>query len=105
MQFCKQCGTPIAVIHDKDAIFCPACISASKKPQTQKNEKSLFPDLATLSGSTLTSENNKIQLRSKEGWLLWSGDCNTPHSLETLIPKAVKIYRIRRQQKQLKNKK
>ncbi len=105
MQFCKQCGTPIAILHDKEAIFCPACASASKTPQTRKNENALSLNLTEISGFTFTTENNKILLKSKEGWLLWSGESTTPHNLETILSKAVKIHRIRKRQKQIQNKK
>ncbi len=98
MQFCKQCGTPIAILHDKDAIFCTTCAPAGKTTRPQKNENNVFADLAFLSDCTLSVENNKVLLTSKEGWLLWSGNSSSTHNLQILLKKAAKIYGIRKRQ-------
>jgi hypothetical protein len=48
-----------------------------------------------LSDSVLLYENNKMILRSKEGWELWSGPSDAQTNLKTIVEKAGRIYAIR----------
>jgi hypothetical protein len=43
----------------------------------------------------LSCENNKIVLRSKEGWELWSSPSDTQSELKTILARARQIYQIR----------
>ena len=80
MQFCKDCGTVLNLFGNNERELCSACIQHKKKIESptvfmQKSEPAA-PKTETselLADTILSYENNKMVLRSKEGWELWSG--------------------------------
>ncbi len=102
MQFCKDCGTVLNIFGTHDRELCSSCIQHKihikpsapplKAPITIVPRPERF-DL--LSDTVLLNENNKIILRSKEGWELWSGPSDAQTDLKTILEKARRIYEIR----------
>lgn len=101
MQFCKDCGTVLNIFGTHDRELCSSCIqhkiqfkpSAAPLEAITRAPKPARSDL--LSDSVLLYENNKIILRSKEGWELWSGPSDAQTDLKTILEKAGRIYDIR----------
>ncbi|MGB3222648.1 MAG: hypothetical protein WBB23_07585 [Desulforhopalus sp.] len=102
MQFCKDCGTVLNIFGTHDRELCSSCIQHKiqfKPPVAPLEEqKAAAPKperLDLLAHSVLLCENNKIILRSKEGWELWSGPSDAQTDLKTILEKAGRIYEIR----------
>ena len=102
MQFCKDCGTVLNIFGTHDRELCSSCIQhkIQFKPSAAPLEASITitpkPErFDLLSDAVLLYENNKIILRSKEGWELWSGPSDAQTDLKTILEKAGRIYEIR----------
>jgi len=54
---------------------------------------------ADIFSATLSYVDGKIMLKSKEGWILWSGSAAQEHSLQTIIDRAAPILKIRSKRK------
>lgn len=97
MRFCKDCGTVLNLFGNREKEHCSACIHHKKEKEVVrapvKNEES--EDNSILLGAKLSCENEKLILRSKEGWELWSGSQNSTTELTTLLKRAKRIYEIR----------
>jgi hypothetical protein len=98
MQFCKDCGGVLNFFGNNTSGLCSSCIQHKKKPE---------PPLPAppqdgndlLAESTLTVENGKIILRSKEGWQLWSAPGDKQTQLQSILKSAKLIYGIRKKRK------
>jgi len=102
MRFCKDCGTVLNLFGNNERELCSSCVQHQKKlapaspPETIPPASSLNIQSLDLLGDALFSyENNKIVLRSKEGWELWSGTPDTGTDLNTIVARARRIYEIR----------
>jgi hypothetical protein len=102
MQFCKDCGTVLNLFGNNEKELCSSCIQHKKKialpiapaetpgPTAPKQET-----FKLLADAIIAIENNKIVLRSKEGWELWSGLPGNQSDLKTILTGARRIYEIR----------
>ena len=102
MQFCKDCGTVLNLFGNNERELCSSCIQHKKKiqpppvPSETSGPAALKVETFELLEDTILSfENNKIVLRSKEGWELWSGAAETQADLKTVLARARRIYEIR----------
>ena len=97
MRFCKDCGTVLNLFGNREKELCSACIQHKKEaeiihPPVKAEIKS---DTNILDETTLSVENGKIILRSKEGWELWSCNQGSTSELKTVLARAKRIYEIR----------
>jgi hypothetical protein len=100
--FCKDCGTVLNLFGKKERELCSSCIQHKKKPDPPP-ASALTPGLPAtkaesvelLADTLLSYENNKIVLRSKEGWDLWSSTPGVQTDLKTILARAGRIYAIR----------
>ena len=102
MQFCKDCGTVLNLFGKNERELCSACIQHKKKAdpppapvETRGTTAALKESSELLADAVLSYENNKIVLRSKEGWNLWSGTPGAQSDLKTILARAGRIYEIR----------
>lgn len=99
MQFCDDCGAILNLFEFPDRELCSDCSTKNEqpkpepvvveKPQTQ-DAGSILPDTVHI-----TAEDGKISVTSEEGWILWSGEANKAHELQTILKRAERIYSIR----------
>jgi hypothetical protein len=102
MQFCKDCGTVLNLFGKQERELCSSCVQQKKKVPPPAALRD-FPGPAApkaegfelLADAVLCCENNKLILRSKEGWELWSGPSDNQTGLETILARARRIYEIR----------
>lgn len=108
MQFCKDCGTVLNLFGNNERELCSSCIQHKKKTdslpapvKTPGPAPLKAENFELLADALLSYENNKIVLRSKEGWDLWSGTPGAQTELKTILDRAKRIYeiRLRRQKK------
>jgi hypothetical protein len=101
MEFCKDCGTVLNIFSNNQREFCSSCSQHKKKVEPPPSPA---PVIVTMPGeeqcelfgdALLSCENNKIVLRSKEGWELWSSPSDTQSELKTILARARQIYQIR----------
>ncbi len=94
MRFCKDCGGVLNLFGNNEGELCSSCIQHKKPapPPRQKRENE-YEEL--LQEAVLLCQNNKIILRSKEGWELWSTPVTTETDLKTALKQAQRIYEIR----------
>jgi len=97
MRFCKDCGTVLNLFGNREKELCSACIQHKKEAEVVhvpvKDEKESSTNI--LDETTLSVENGKIILRSKEGWELWSCSQDNTIELKTVLARAKRIYEIR----------
>ncbi len=97
MRFCKDCGTVLNLFGNREKELCSACIQHKKEVKIVhipvKEEKESSTNL--LNETTLSVENGKMILRSKEGWELWSCSQDNTIELKTVLARAKRIYEIR----------
>lgn len=67
--------------------------SVESLPPPEHDEDS--EDFQILRDTTISVENEKIIIRSKEGWELWRGSASETIEMNTLLARAKKIYQIR----------
>lgn len=84
---------------ENDKELCPPCLhnakiksGASKPPTTQQIPEQ---DHSLLDDALLSVEENRILIRSKEGWELWRGAITDQTELREILAKAKRIYQIR----------
>lgn len=99
MQFCKDCGGVLNLFGNNESDLCPACIQHQKRLARPKApsavvQKAEAPE-SLLAEAVLSLENDKIVLRSKEGWELWSAPAGVPTALQAMLARAGRIYEIR----------
>lgn len=97
MRFCKDCGTVLNLFSNREIEYCSACIHHKKKAEAVHVpiETKETEDNTILTGATLSCENKKLVVRSKEGWELWSGSHSNSVELTTILKRAKRIYEIR----------
>ncbi|MBE0583095.1 MAG: hypothetical protein IH612_04955 [Desulfofustis sp.] len=95
MKFCTACEKPLDFLEYLDGELCADC--RSKQPSavaTVPAEDDL--DIEALLETTLTLSEDKVELRSPEGWVLWTAGAGQQHCLRTILLRAQKIMKIRR---------
>jgi len=95
MRFCKDCGAVLNLFTDNEKELCSTCIQHQKKHSPAPAPPTMAGGPDALADAILTCENDKLILRSKEGWELWSCPVGTPVSLQTMMARAGRIYEIR----------
>lgn len=99
MRFCKDCGSVLNLFSNHETELCPPCSHRKKlsepTPSSDRNTKKKADGHDILNHAVLTTEGNRIIIRSKEGWELWSGPLNAPAELSTILQNAKRIYQIR----------
>lgn len=96
MIFCKECGGALNLFETHDEEVCYSCLRKRIVPQRSApaQEKPVHSDL--LADAILSYEDQKLVVRSPEGWVLWSAPDNERHSLATILSRAQRIAEIRR---------
>ena len=97
MKFCRQCGQTLSILANTRNEYCRQCSSAQAKPPPPLDINK-EPSVDVFS-AVLSCENGKITLKSKEGWLLWSGSKDQEHSLQHVVDRAGPILKIRSKKK------
>lgn len=99
MRFCTDCGAVLNLFGNDEKELCSACIQQQKRLQPSAappaRSRQDDPSLAMLADSLLSVEGEKLVLRSKEGWELWSSGPKERTPLKTIIERAGRIYSIR----------
>jgi len=96
MRFCSGCGKTISILNDSDAELCKTCRPGNSTVLPTQQNSGVCSDLLS---TTIRVEDGKILLESREGWLLWSGDCTAKHTFESMTSRAGRILTIRNKQK------
>lgn len=102
MRFCSGCGSALEFFEFLDGELCAECLKKDATPAAPKpadNGGDATPDLDMLAGATLCLENDKIVLKSPEGWVLWSGPADQASSLQSILSRAQRILSIRSRRK------
>lgn len=96
MDFCKDCGGVLNLFGKNSSGLCSSCIQHAKSSEAV--QAPAIPANATdlLLDSTISYENEKIILRSKEGWELWSGPGTKKTAMANVLKSARLIYKIRK---------
>ena len=96
MKFCASCGSALEFFEFLDGELCSSCLKkdTQKQAPTQKNDEQ--PSDNELATSILGVEDNKIVLKSPEGWVLWSGAISEKNQLQTIMTRAQRILQIRK---------
>ncbi len=95
MHFCKKCGGALHLFESNDEQLCRSCEKKAAQPDT-----AMFTKNDAISKAVFACENNRLTLKSQEGWILWSGLINEEVSLQDILSQAQRIYQIRSQRKQ-----
>ncbi len=95
MQFCKDCGGVLNLLGNNDHELCSTCIQQKKRFNPVAKPAPEEDNIDLLNDAFLSYETNKIVLRSKEGWELWSAPQTTSTNLQTILNRARRIYEIR----------
>lgn len=102
MQFCKDCGTALNLFGHDARELCSSCVQQKKRHAPPPPPKPTSPaataketNASLLADAVVSVENNKIVVRAKEGWELWSGPADRQTDLKTILTGAGRIYEIR----------
>lgn len=97
MQFCKDCGAVLNLFANDEQELCSTCIQQQKRLAQPPPIPAVIEErpFELLDDATISCENNKVILRSKEGWELWSAPLGSPTAIKTLLSRAERIYQIR----------
>ncbi len=95
MLFCKKCGGALHLFETNDEQLCRSCEKKTSQPDTV-----MFTENDAVSKAVFVCENNRLTLKSQEGWILWSGPVNKTVSLQKILDHAQRIYQMRSKRKQ-----
>jgi hypothetical protein len=96
MKFCQQCGQTLSILAHSSSDYCTECTAAPEKSPAENIQVDQPPDIYS---AFFTCTDGKIVLKSKEGWILWSGSAENEHCLQTIIDRADAILKIRSKRK------
>jgi hypothetical protein len=99
MEFCKDCGGVLNLFGKNNSGLCSSCIQHAKPTEAVQTPTIPANGTDLLLDSTISYENEKIILRSKEGWELWSGSANKKTAMTDVLKAARLIYTIRKKRK------
>jgi hypothetical protein len=100
MEFCKDCGGVLNLFGNDTSELCSSCIQHAKPVPVAPEPQPLPSDETDiLLETTLSCENGKIILHSKEGWQLWSGPAEKKTNMADILKSAKLIYKIRTRRK------
>jgi len=103
MQFCKECGGALNFFETNDEEVCWNCVRRREQAQPPPPPRPQPEEPDDLAGATLCCENSMLVLKSREGWVLWSGPADQPAGLEAILSRARHIYQVRRKRQRNKN--
>ena len=98
MIFCKVCGEALNLFETHDEEVCYVCLRKGiqqKKPVPARETDN--SDL--LSEALLSHEDDKLVLRSPEGWILWSAPDSDTYGLGAILSRARRINEIRKKRR------
>jgi hypothetical protein len=93
MKFCTVCEKPLDFLEFLDGELCAAC-QQKQRPTAKPAEHEL--DIETLLDATLSVSGDKVELRSPEGWVLWTAGAGQQQRVRSILSGAQKILEIRR---------
>ena len=95
MIFCKVCGEALNLFETHDEEVCYTCLrkGIKKEPPAPVRDTG---DGDFLSNLFFCHEDDKLVVRSPEGWILWSAPDSETHSLGTILTRARRIHEIRK---------
>lgn len=93
MKFCTVCEKPLDFLEFLDGELCAAC-RLKERPAPKPAEHEL--DIETLLDATLSVFSDKVELRSPEGWVLWTAGAGQQQRVRSILSGAQKILEIRR---------
>jgi hypothetical protein len=98
MIFCKDCGVVLNLFATHDEEVCSVCL---RKEIQQEPPASIrgTGDVDLLSDIHLGHEDDKLVVRSPEGWILWSAPDSETHSLGAILARARRIHEIRKKRR------
>ncbi len=100
MKFCKDCGGVLNLFGKNSSELCSSCIQHAKPVLAALAPKPVRPEATDiLIDATLSCENGKLTLHSKEGWQLWSGSADKKTNMAEILKSAKLIYKIRNRRK------
>lgn len=96
MHFCTDCGGALNLFETNEEGICASC-----RRKTEQHKPAPAPPPAPLEADELTDailcfEDNKLVLKAKEGWILWSAPISDQTQLATVLKRARRIYEIRK---------
>jgi len=100
MKFCKDCGGVLNLFGNNSSELCSSCIQHAK-PNLAALAPKPVATAATdiLLDASISCENDKIIIHSKEGWQLWSGPLEKKTKMADILKSAKLIYKIRQRRK------
>jgi hypothetical protein len=98
MIFCKVCGEALNLFATRDEEVCYTCLrkgiqQESPTPVRETGNADLLSDIL------LGHEDDKLVVRSPEGWILWSAPDSETHSLGAILARAGRIHEIRKKRR------
>ncbi len=93
MKFCTVCEKPLDFQEFLDGELCTAC-RRQRSAATKPADRAL--DIETLLDATLIVSGDKVELRSPEGWVLWTAGAGQQQQVRSILSGAQKILEIRR---------
>ncbi len=98
MKFCSACDKPLEFLEFLDGELCSECRAKNTAPPQQPGEAAI--DFTELLQCELILGGDKAQIRSPEGWVLWSGTAQEQgYPLTDLLNGAWRIMQIRRKRR------
>ena len=98
MIFCKDCGEVLNLFATHDEEICYTCLRkgiTQESPAPVRKTGNADPPSDILLGH----EDDKLVVRSPEGWILWSAPDNETHSLGAILARARRIHEIRKKRR------
>ena len=95
MIFCKVCGEALNLFETRDEEICYACLRKDIK-QARHAPVRETGAMDFLSEAFLAHEEDKLVVRSPEGWILWSAPASETHNLGAILARAGRIHAIRK---------
>ena len=95
MIFCKVCGEALNLFETRDEEVCYTCL----RKDIQQGKPAPVRETGTmdfLSEALLGHEDDKLVVRSPEGWILWSAPDSETHNLGAILARAKRIHEIRK---------
>ena len=101
MRFCPACGGALEFFEFLDGELCTSCRKQSTAAATVRSPAADPASSALdIPEAILCREDERLVLKSPEGWILWSGPDTESHQLQTILTRARRILEIRRKRRQ-----
>lgn len=100
MKFCTVCEKPLDFQEFLDGDVCTSCRQQQQRAAAKPAEREF--DIEALLDATLSLSGDKVELRSPEGWVLWTAGAGQQQRLRAILAGAQKILEIRRKRSRKK---